>query len=43
MERPRLIIELWGNESGLVVCALTVVDEKTKEALIQNRRPRRYG
>ena len=30
-------IESRGNESGLVVCALTVVDEQTKEALMQKR------
>ena len=30
-------IQLRGNESGLVVCALTVIDEKTKETLIQER------
>ena len=30
-------IESRGNESGLVVCALTVIDEKTKETLIQKR------
>ena len=30
-------IQSRGNESGLVVCALTVIDEKTKETLIQKR------
>ena len=30
-------IQSHGNESGLVVCALTVIDEKTKETLIQKR------
>ena len=30
-------IQSRGNESGLVVCALTVIDEKTKETLIQER------
>ena len=33
----RYDIESRGNASGLVVCALTVVDEKTKEELIQRR------
>ena len=33
----RYDIESRGDESGLVVCALTVVDEKTKEVLIQKR------
>ena len=33
----RYDIELRGSESGLVVCALTVIDEKTKETLIQKR------
>ena len=30
-------IQSRGNESGLVVCALTVIDEKTKAELIQKR------
>lgn len=30
-------IQSRANESGLVVCALTVIDEKTKETLIQKR------
>ena len=30
-------IQSRGNESGLVVCALTVIDEKDKETLIQKR------
>ena len=30
-------IQSRGNESGLVVCALTVIDEKAKETLIQKR------
>ena len=33
----RYDIQSRGNESGLVVCALTVIDEKTKETLIQKR------
>ena len=33
----RYDIESRGNESGLVMCALTVIDEKTKETLIQKR------
>ena len=33
----RYDIESRGNESGLVVCALTVIDEKTKEELIKMR------
>ena len=33
----RYDIESRGNESGLVVCGLTVIDEKTKETLIQER------
>ena len=37
----RCDIESRRDESGLVVCALTVVDEKTKEELIQ-RRSRSY-
>ena len=31
----RYNIDSRGNESGLVVCALTVVDERTKEELVQ--------
>ena len=30
-------IQSRGSESGLAVCALTVIDEKTKETLIQKR------
>lgn len=33
----RYDIQSRGNESGLVVCALTVIDEKTKEELVQKR------
>ena len=37
----RYDIESRGNESGIVACILTVVDEKTKEEMIQ-RRSRSY-
>ncbi len=33
----RYDIESRGNESGLVMCALTVIDEKTKEELTRKR------